>query len=468
MSTQERQRAEAAYPRRRGGGTTTGSGSLAQVAEVIRPLVESAAKQYNVDVELLSRLQLAENRRPNADGTFRTSSDGATLVRCRSSQIRSQACRRLPYGREFQGQSLSNNATNVNAGTDYFAYLLDRYKDKGGPYMAVLAYHDGETRIDNMLNGKLDSHGFSINATTLAYQEADKVTGGPSAAGGYAGSGLTGPYRYGAHPPTIGPGGYDFISNATAPNAAMLNPSAGAGDIRRTLDEAQELIKTYDLLSLGRKKLEEDRDKFQAALAIPGQTPEQYNVLNEALNRTKGALNDALSPAEQYRRSLQDQLPAAQAASEGAAKLAEVQQRLNELERSQPGTVTPEFRAKAIADALNLQSAAYQTQVRDIERSVAAEQKVTAAYSDGYAAVGQATASTQAYIAAIKLFPPGSEQARAAAAGLTEEFKRQAQAAADLKTAQQNSQLRDNLHTSRPRPRRWARTRTRALSSLRS
>jgi hypothetical protein len=56
----------------------------------------------------------------------------------------------------------------------------------------------------------------------------------------------------------------------------MLNPSAGAGDIRRTLDEAQELIKTYDLLSLGRKKLEEDRDKFQAALAIPGQTPEQY------------------------------------------------------------------------------------------------------------------------------------------------------------------------------------------------
>jgi hypothetical protein len=424
--------------------SASASGSLAQVAEVIRPLVESAAKQYNVDVELLSRLQLAENRRPNADGTFRTSSAGA-IGPMQVEPDTFAGMQRLPYGREFQGQSLSNNATNVNAGTDYFAYLLDRYKDKGGPYMAVLAYHDGETRIDNMLNGKLDSHGFSINASVAAYQEADKVTGGPVAAGGYAGSGLTGPYRYGTQPPTIGPGGYDFISNATTPNAAMLNPSAGAGDIRRTLDEAQELIKTYDLLSLGRKKLEEDRDKFQAALAIPGQTPEQYKVLNEALNRTKGALNDALSPAEQYRRSLQDQLPAAQAASEGAAKLAGVQQRLNELERSQPGTVTPEFRAKAIADALNLQSAAYQTQVRDIERSVAAEQKVTAAYSDGYAAVGQATASTQAYIAAIKLFPPGSEQARAAAAGLTEEFKRQAQAAADLKTAQQNSQLRDNL-----------------------
>jgi hypothetical protein len=165
-----------------GGGTTTGSGSLAQVAEIIRPLVESAAKQYNVDVELLSRLQLAENRRPNADGTFPTSRTG-NIGPMQVGPDTFTGMQRLPYGREFQGQSLSNNATNVNAGTDYFAYLLDRYKDKGGPYMAVLAYHDGETRIDNMLNGKLDSHGFSINASVAAYQEADKVTGGPVAAG---------------------------------------------------------------------------------------------------------------------------------------------------------------------------------------------------------------------------------------------------------------------------------------------
>lgn len=426
------------------GGATTrdllqrngGTGVLPNTATNVvnddfRPQLEAAAGTYGVDPQLLARLHLAEAiRKP--DGTYQDSPTGPVgQMQVAPSTFR--GLQKLPGGESLQGGSLYDAQTNANAGAMLFGILLRKYGDVS---TAVLAYHDGEPKVDAMLAG----HG---SVSQEALDEARKV------GGGYSGKGLT--------------GGAPMDVSVTAQREALptppIPPSYGAvqgqindayGNAGGTLyvqrqDLAAKLKEQQDALGLAGSKVAGIKGADVVDLEALKNATDEYNRISAAVSKLTGEQNNLLTPAEAYVRSLKDQAPAANAVYEGDQKLIEVREHLNELERSNPGTVTPAVRAAAASAALELQSGAYKKIVADTELNISGQEKVTAAYGVSYAAVLQATAGNAAYSQALKLYPKDSEAQKAALAGLTEEYLRNAKATEEGKLAADTRNNQDSL-----------------------
>ena len=221
--------------------------------------------------------------------------------------------------------------------------------------------------------------------------------------------------RHAQSTPVLPGAGGDSSARRSAPDFA----GGIRNDTAANVEPADKERASLNLLADARQKPIESRDKFQAALDDPNAhlSAEQVTAYKSAIADLNGKLNDAITPAQAYVRSLQDQGPAARALTEGEAKLVEVQQRLNEQERSQPGSVTPAIRAQAIAAALGLQSAALDKTIATTEQTISSQDKRTAAYGQGDGAVLHATAANAAYLKFHQAFPAKHRQAACCSGG---------------------------------------------------
>lgn len=239
----------------------------------VAPQLSAAAAAYGIDPALLARLQAAEGVQ-NPDGSWQTSSTGAVgPMQVTGTTFRGIASQPAT----FNALGLTNNADvgqNITAGAALFAHLLKKY---GDPSLAILAYHDGEPLIDQVLAG-------NGSPSQAAQDEARK------ALSGYSGTGLTG----------VVTGTPIDVTGAASTN----NPSkviqdaltaATSGSSFETADKAKASVTQYTTAL--------------AALAAQGVTSgHDVDVLDEALTRATKSQFDAIGPAAQLIRTISEQI----------------------------------------------------------------------------------------------------------------------------------------------------------------
>lgn len=303
------------------GGSPSPSG---QVSPSIAPALAAAAQSNGLDLNLLSRLQLSEGAQ-NPDGSWQTSPTGAMGPM----QV---------VGTTFRGISPGGDpmdpTQNISAGAQLFAHLLNKY---GDPTLAVLAYHDGETKIDQVL-----ASGGNLSPSADALAQAAKVTSG------YTGNGLA----VGGSSITLPP--VDITASRTGvvndPNQQIqdaLTAAKGAGASGFSAASATADIKLYTTAL--------------SNLAAQGETSgTRVNELNEALTKAQHTMSDSLSPAAKLLEAIsrqadgENEVAAAWANGAGAAADATAHVKAESEARAfaMPGTA-------AYTDAVNRLTAAH-------------------------------------------------------------------------------------------------------------
>jgi hypothetical protein len=343
------------------------------VSPSIAPALNAAASSNGIDPDLLARLQMAEGVQ-NADGSWQNSPTGAVGPM----QVTPTTFR----GLQASGYAGTNGLTDVNdptqnvqAGAVLFAHLLNKY---GDPTLAVLAYHDGETVIDNVL-----AQGGAANASPAAITEAERVLNG------YSGNG----YAAGASP---------AINVAGAGNGVVNNPAT-------QIDDALAAAKgpVYDYATA-----KKEADQYTLALgllAAQGETSgARVDQLTDALTKAQHAMADAQSPAAKLLETLGRQtdgenvLSAAWANGSLAAADATAQVKAESEARAfaMPGTA-------AYTDAVNRLTAAHIAEATAQQNATLAAQSFkddqTIAYLQAeILTLGQSTEARTVYLAALK------------------------------------------------------------------
>lgn len=124
---------------------------------------------------LLARLQASGGQFDPAIGTSTTSSAGAVGPM----QVKPDTFAGIARLHPFLGSTdVTDPTRNVTAGATLFAHLLRKYRDVS---LAILAYHDGETRIDRMPTGA-----GAVSPSQDALDQARRVTAGYDATGSRA------------------------------------------------------------------------------------------------------------------------------------------------------------------------------------------------------------------------------------------------------------------------------------------
>lgn len=149
--------------------------------------IQSAAARNNIDPRLLGILQGTEGVYDEKTGTWALSSSGR-VGPMQVSRSTFAGMQRQPgnYPTVVGLDNLDDVSQNVQAGAAYFAHLLRKYGDVS---LAVLAYHDGETVMDGVLQGQGDKTN-SLDALKQArkvvdlYGSSNPITVGQNAAGG--------------------------------------------------------------------------------------------------------------------------------------------------------------------------------------------------------------------------------------------------------------------------------------------
>ena len=116
--------------------------------------ISAAAQTNNVSAALIAALQHFENIAPNAQGNWNNSPTGPVgamqVAPTTFAGMRAQPTQ-FPITASMTNPTLTDQGTNVEVGTELMAHLLDKYH--GDVNLAVLAWHDGETKIDAFLAG---------------------------------------------------------------------------------------------------------------------------------------------------------------------------------------------------------------------------------------------------------------------------------------------------------------------------
>jgi len=226
--------------------------------------------------------------------------------------------------------------------------------------------------------------------------------------------------------------------------AGLTTPDA----YREILKQAQEYTKGLGLLGDKQNTIAGQQKVLQQALALSFTTGDYASVAkySAGLLALQGQQYQAISPQQEFIKNLKQQAETAQIVTEGDRKLAEALQQLNELNKQHPDTASEAERSQVINAVLEQQSGAYKQLTHDTELQIAQQDALTVAYGEGYAAVAKATAATQAYNDAIKLFPAGTQR-QAAIESLTQQNLQRAASAQGTAAAQQSLQNKDTLTT---------------------
>jgi len=394
-----------------------GSGSvLPPTHPSIAPALQSAATSNGIDPLLLARLQASEGQFDPATGTWRTSSAGAVGPM----QVKPDAFAGVGQLNPTLGLTdVTDPTQNVTAGATLFAHLLRKYGDVS---LAILAYHDGETRIDRVLAG-----GGAVSPSQDALDQARRVMSG------YGGTGLLAlgpstPVLPDLPVPPIPPG-------TTVPNAEGIANTDVVADARK-------LVTSLNLVADAQARIAAQRESLEAGLKAATLAGNQADIdrFTKGLAALSGEYYRAVSPQEDFIRGLETQARTAAIVTEGDRKIAQTLQQIAELDRQHPeNATTTDQRTRAVNAVLAEQSGAYRVLSHDLDVQITAQRTLAAAHGQGYDAVARATAGTQAFEQALKLFPAGSAQFQAALAGLTEQYLALARAQAEARIAQQTA-----------------------------
>lgn len=299
----------------------------------------------------------------------------------------------------------SSPENDIRAGLLYYREQLQ--KTKGDPALAYLAYHDGPGILDK---------------------------GTPSAAALQAMQKLMAGYSGNAMPGYVMP---------PAPSPQQLQAQQ---ESRRQIDGADRLVQSrYGSLDRDRQNIQDDITRLRAAMANTDASPEQLREYAAAIAEATGKLNELLTPQEALVRSLQDQNAPLSAVTEGERALAEVRQRMAEIERQTGTRFSPEQRRAAEAAVLKQQNAEVTKLLVQMDQEVVSQTKLADAYARGGGAVAEAEAASKAYATALDLVGGTGGDTRGAMDALTEAYRKQARAAAETKIAASTAENRDEL-----------------------
>jgi len=382
----------------------------------IAATLQSAATSNGIDPLLLARLQASEGLFDRATGTWKTSSAGAVGPM----QVKPDTFAGIARLNPSLGLTdVTDPTQNVSAGATLFAHLLRKYGDVS---LAILAYHDGETRIDRVLAG-----GGAVSPSQDALDQARRVMAGYGGTGLLA-AGPSAPSVPDLPVPPIPPG------TGTPNTEGIANTDAVA--------DARKLVTSLNLVADAQTRIAAQRESLEAGLQAATRAGNQADVdrFTKGLAALSGEYYRAVSPQEEFIRGLETQARTAAIVTEGDRKIAQTLQQIAELDRQHPeNAATADQRARALNAVLAEQSGAYRVLSHDLEVQITAQRTLAAAHGQGYDAVARATAGTQAFEQALKLFPTGSAQFQAALAGLTEQYVALARAQAEARIAQQTA-----------------------------
>ena len=225
-------------------------------------------------------------------------------------------------------------------------------------------------------------------------------------------------------PPETAPG--------APPTTGLVNTDA--------VNDARKLVTSLNLVSDAQARIAAQRQALQAGLdaATLAGNQEDIDRFTKGLQALAGEYYRTTSPQEEFVRGLELQGETASIVTEGDRRVAETLRQIAELDRQHPEDAsTAEQRARAMNVVLTEQFGAYKVLSHDLDVQISAQQKLSAAYDQGYDHVARATAETQAFEAALKLFPTGSAQFQAAVTSLTEKFLALSRAQGEARIAQQ-------------------------------
>ncbi len=398
---------------------TSGGGSgaiLPPTHPSIAGALQSAAASNGIDPLLLARLQASEGQFDPTTGTWKTSSAGAIGPM----QVKPDTFAGIArLGPALGLTDVTDPTQNVVAGATLFAHLLRKYGDVS---LAILAYHDGETRIDRVLAG-----GGAVSPSQDALDQARRVMSG------YGGTGLlaAGPSAPSVPDLPVPP----IPPDTTIPNAEGIANTDAVADARK-------LVTSLNLVADAQTRIAAQRESLEAGLQAATRAGNQADVdrFTKGLAALSGEYYRAVSPQEEFIRGLETQARTAAIVTEGDRKIAQTLQQIAELDRQHPENATSsDQRARALNAVLAEQSGAYRVLSHDLDVQITAQRTLAVAHGQGYEAVARATAGTQAFEQALKLFPAGSTQFQAALAGLTAQYLALSRAQAEARIAQQTA-----------------------------
>ncbi|MGE4043593.1 MAG: phage tail length tape measure family protein [Acetobacteraceae bacterium] len=383
----------------------------------IAAALQSVATSNGVDPLLLARLQASEGLFDPTTGTWKTSSAGAVGPM----QVKPDTFAGIARLNPTLGLTdVTDPTQNVVAGAALFAHLLRKYGDVS---LAILAYHDGETRIDRVLAG-----GGTVSPSQGALDQARRVMAG------YSGTGLLAAATPAPSPMT------DLPVPPIPPSIGVPNAEGIANT--DAVADARKLVTGLNLVADAQARIAAQRESLEAGLRAAALAGNQADIdrFTQGLAALSGEFYRAVSPQEDFIRGLERQAQTAGVVTEADRKIAQTLQQIAELDREHPENAsTADQRARAVNAVLAEQSGAYRLLTHDLDVQIGAQQRLAAAHSQGTEVVARATAGAQAFEQALKLFPAGSVQFQAALAGLTDKYLTLARAQAEVRIAQQTA-----------------------------
>lgn len=360
------------------------------------------ARELGLDPEYGRRLQRVENAAPRADGTWAVSSAGARgplqLLPGTFNDMQKK------YG--FRG-GIDDPEANTYAGFYYAREQLMRRDVGGDAGRSYWGYNNGPGVYQ------------TGRPSPAAIEGAARLTAG------YTGTPLQG---------------------YVLPQPPSREQLQRQQESRRQIDGADRLVQDrYSGLDRDRQNIRDDITRLRGAMENADASPEQLREYAAAIAEATGKLNELLTPQEAFIRGLKDQNAPLAAVTEGERVLADVRQRMAEIERSTGTQFSAAQRREAEAAALAGQNAQFTKLLVNLDQETVNQVKLADAYARGHGEVAKVQAETKAYAQALELVGGTGGDFRATMDALTEAYRNQAEAAAEAKIAASTAENRDEL-----------------------
>jgi hypothetical protein len=346
--------------------------------------IGKSAQANAIDPVLLSRLQMSEGRW--TDHGWETSSAGAVgALQVKPDLLAGMKRQPLEYPTAQGVTDLSDTGQNVAAGAAFFAHCLRKYHD---PLLAILAFHEGEPKMDKILSGQ-------------AKPSADAVNQAAKVLEGYKGTGFAAGASAGA------PGG-----GVPGGDASLLVKPSGLSN-QDVVNQGLDVTRNMGVEPVERTKALGDIQKVREALAALSKQNKQGTAewieLSRGLEIAQLRFQEAIEPADKLTQSLDRGTAGTTRLTDAYRKNAEsvayVTAHNRALEESRTlaaeGTakqiqLEAELTRKYLAEADATQQLELTKQVTDINFLIEGQGRLNAAYEQSVAAGIQMTIQLKA------------------------------------------------------------------------